>query len=447
MYTSTRAPVRAPGRSSAPRGRGRARDRSRGLWHRLWLGGALVALLATAACDESAPAAKPEARAPAPARVSVETARAGSLTDGWSYLGRVESALSAELAAAAAGHVLNVQVREGDAVKKGQVLLALDSAEVRAALAAARARMVGLEGELELAKRQYERLSGVGFPTISEPERERYERDVTTLEASLATQRAEVQRAQVQLAQHTLRAPFSGVVSSRLVDPGAWVSVGQPVLGLVALEDLEILAQVSDRLAGRIEVGGRAQVRSGDSQAEAEIRGIVGALDPETRTMRVRLVPVERPAWLLAGMAVDVEFPVELGAEAADGAVIVSRDAVLQGPINSRVVVVRDGEGAHVNVDVLARSGGDVLVRGDGLAAGDRVVVRGNERLRPGQTLEIVPALGERAGGGGTAPEPGDDAEATDEAARTPLEGAGDNRAKGAGEGAGATATPAAKGS
>ncbi|GAB4558341.1 MAG: efflux RND transporter periplasmic adaptor subunit [Haliangiales bacterium] len=368
---------------------------------------ALGGLLATGCAEpedaEPAGAAKP---APPPVLVTLDTVRAGSITDGWSFLGRVDAALAAEIGAAVSGHVLSVRAREGDSVAKGAVLLTIDSAKTRAALAAARARRGGLERSLSFSRRQFERVKSLEYPTISEPERERYEREMVDLEAQLATQEAELQRLQVELNQHTLRAPFAGVVRSRHVDPGAWVNIGQPMLGLVSLDNLEIHADVSDSLAGRVEVGQTVTVRGAGAvnaslQTSAEVAGVVGALDPETRTMPVRLIPSERPDWLLAGMAVDVEFPVTIDSQAAgaaEGAVIVSRDAIIQGPVGSRVVKHVDGQGVPISVEILGRAGTDILVRGDGLMPGDEVVVRGNERLRPGQPLKVAPSGREQAG-------------------------------------------------
>jgi RND family efflux transporter MFP subunit len=343
----------------------------------------LAGLLAGAGCGQSEAPAQGR-NAPRPALIEVEPAGEGDLTDGWSFLGQVQPAMAAELASAASGHVLSVNVREGDAVTKGQVLLTLDSAKVRAQLASAEARLEGIKTELVIAERQLERLRPLEFPTITETERERFELTVATLRAQLATQTAEVQQARVERAHHTLRAPFSGAVKARRVDPGAWVSVGQPVLELVSLEELEIHVDVSAELGGRLEVGGVATL-VGNGRVSAEIAGVVPALDTATRTMRVRLVPSERPPWLIAGMAVDVEFEVRFEGQG----VTVSRDALLRSAVGVRLVKYADGAAVPVPVEVIATAEGRALVRGEGLAPGDLIIVRGNERLRPGQPVQV----------------------------------------------------------
>lgn len=345
-----------------------------------------------AGSSEAAKAGPKGQGGPPPALVQVAKAEEGSLTDGWTFLGRVEAALDARIAAAVAGHVGAVTVREGDRVKKNQVLVRLDSADSRAAVSGLEAKVKGLEAQLEIAKKQLERVAELGYPTVSDAEKERFELNVTNLQTELAIQRAELRRSRVALGHHTVNAPFAGSVRARHVDPGDWVAVGAPVLELVSLDDLEVQVDVSAELGSRLSVGDTATLK-GPEPAEATIAGLVPALDSETRTMRVRLTPEERPPWLIAGMAIDVEFAVTF----ASGGVIVPRDALVRGPTGVRVVLAEDGKGTSVPVVVVAAAADRALVRGEGLEAGDQVVIRGNERLRPGQPLRVQEGEGPEA--------------------------------------------------
>lgn len=346
----------------------------------------LIALaMAAAGCSESeSPAAKPQA-GPPPALVELGTVEAGAVTDGWAFLGRVQPALSADIAAAVSGHVLEVTAREGDQVKKGEKLVRLDTGDVSAQVNAARAVLRGIATELALAEKQNERIAKLGFPTVSEPEKERYQQAVDVLRAKQATQQAELRRIQVTLSHHLIKAPFAGAVRARNVDPGAWVNVGQPVMSLVSTEDTEVLVDVSAELGTRLQVGELATLR-GRGEVPAEIAGVVPAVDETTGTMRIRLIPRERPGWLIAGIPIDVEFAVTFSGE---GGVTVHPDALVKGATGTRVVKVAEGKGLSIPVEVIASTKDKALVRGEGLVAGDQVVVRGNERLRPGQPLKV----------------------------------------------------------
>ena len=76
---------------------------------------------------------------------------------------------------------------------------------------------------------------------------------------------------------------------------------------------------------------------------------------------------------------------------AIEGGVIVPRDAVVVGPTSSRVFVVQEGVARAVPVETMARTADQILVRAEGLKAGDVLVVRGNERLRPDQAVTVAP--------------------------------------------------------
>lgn len=354
-----------------------------------------VALLLTAslavavACtlaepEDVAGATKSEGRPPA--RVQVATARGGGLEDRWVFLGEVQALRRAELAAGADGEVLEVAVRVGDRVEPGDMLLRIDGSLARARLAAARASRTETTQELEQARRDRQRAESLGADIIPEAEIERDVTRATTLETRKARLRASEREAKAQLGRHRVDAPFAGVIAVRRVDPGDWVRPGDAVLDLVDDQSVEIIVEGSAELVERLQAGSEATVRRGERELTAEVRGLVRALDPITRTAKVRLVPREPEAWLMPGASVDVAFPIRRDEEG----VVVPRDALVYGAVGVRVVVVRDGKAAPVPVQVIATADAEALVRGEGMAPGDVVVVRGNERLRPEQPVTVV---------------------------------------------------------
>jgi multidrug resistance efflux pump len=176
------------------------------------------------------------------------------------------------------------------------------------------------------------------------------------------------------------------VIAARRIDPGDWVSPGTPALELVADGRTEVLVRVEPELLADVDVGTEATISRGSGTAPARVAGVVRALDEATRTAQLRLEATEDAPWLLAGAAVDVRF--ELVHE-GDG-VIVPRDALVEGVAQSRVVKVVDGQAQPVVVEVLERGVDEVRVRAEGLSAEDTLVVRGNDRLRPGQPVRVA---------------------------------------------------------
>ncbi len=350
--------------------------------------GCLVALCACSSSKE-APRVQPKAAAKgAPAaRVKVALAREGSLDSKVRFFGNVESALSTPVAAALAGRVDSVAVREGDSVAKGAVMIQLDSRRAKADVSVAEALSKRTSAQLEQARKQAARISK-SSAALSEPERERYRLDVAILEAQLAGEKAAAQRVLVDLSQHRIRAAFAGVVKSRMVNPGAWVKAGDTVIELISTEELQVIVDVPFESGRGLKVGAEATILNGDQGAASVIAGVVPALDANTRTMRIRVEVKEGttpPEWLVPGLPVDVEVNLQL----AGVGVLLPRDALIRGAVGTRVVKVVDGLGVPTPVQLLGATADEVLVRGEGLVAGDSVMTRGNERYRPGTQVIV----------------------------------------------------------
>lgn len=344
----------------------------------------LTLLTACKAADEPA-AGAPTAPPPKPAQVRAAPAEARTLEDTWRFLGEVRASARASLSAGAPGAVARVRVRVGDAVTQGQLLVEVDPELAAARVATAQAQIDAHTEELAQARREVERLAGLRANVVAEVERERAGSRVKSLEAQQAALQAALQEAEATLALHRIRAPFDGVVAERRVDPGDWVQVGTPALELVATEAPEIIVDANRALLGHVKVGDPARLLGRDEVA-ARVAGVVPALDPVSRTLRVRVTTTEAAPWLLPGDSVEVAFNVALSGEG----LVVPNDALLVEPTETRVVKVVDGKAVPMKVEVLAKAKGTALVRAEGLAEGDLVVTRGNERLRPGQPVEVA---------------------------------------------------------
>lgn len=337
------------------------------------------------ACD--APAANPKGAAPQKAPVVI-----GQVTDKpmevvRRYLGEVWAASDARLSVAEPGRVLRVHVEEGAVVKKGQVLLELDDRLARAELSEAlaqRKRGHVQSGQAGIDAERYTLLEQEQAVSQLEAERERSE--AASLQAEKASLDALVDARRERVSRHRLVAPFDGTISSRAVDPGDWLSPGQPALGLLTERRLEVLVRVPPSLLDRVEDIKGVTIESEGRATPAQLLGSVGSLSRGSRTGLLRVEPEAAPDWLRAGASADVAFDLVRG-----GLLNLPADAVVQGAISQRIFRVLGPPDAltvePLDVEVVETGGDRVLVRAEGLAAGDRVVVKGNERLRPEQAV------------------------------------------------------------
>ncbi len=343
----------------------------------------LAGMALTAGCDAGSQAASPKGKR-RESLVRVAPAVEGTLTTTLYFPGEVRTEARARLAAGAEGEVRRVSVRVGTPVERGQVVVAVDARLARAAAAVAEAQLESARQRGLLADEEAARLSGLEPGTVSDLEVIRARTAATVAAAEVASSEALVEQRRAELARLRVTAPFAGVVSARLVDPGDWVSAGDPVLELVSTEGLEVIVDGSKALAGRVDAGDSVLIRTSAGAVEGRVGGVVPALDRVSRTLRVRVNP-SSDVELLAGEVVEVGFRVTLD----DGGLLVPMDALLESPDESRVIQVEDGVTRLHAVRVLGRSGDQALIEAEGLEAEDLVVTRGNERLRPGQEVRI----------------------------------------------------------
>ncbi len=328
----------------------------------------------------------PTAERPAP--VVTAPVAAGPLLVEERYYAELRAVTDAELTGGEAGRVRRVLVREGDRVKRGDVLLILDAGLVRAESRRAKAAKVQATAELEQAKREAERFKKLGKETVvSETEVESKKSKAEVVDAVRQGSEANLSVMRERLARHRIVAPFDGVIARRNVHPGDWLEPGKAALALVTDNRVEVFVRVPPGLldrAGELEKV-EARVDKNGKSATAEVVGQVNALEPATRTALVRLRTTETAPWLRAGDTAHVSFRVPIR-----GGLVVPRDALVYGVADVRVMKIADGKAKSVPVQVLASTGEKAMIKGKGLAQSDAVVVRGNERLRPGQP--VVPA-------------------------------------------------------
>jgi RND family efflux transporter MFP subunit len=341
-----------------------------------------------------APAAPVAAPEPPPVRVEVAPAVAADFAPlHWSP-GSVASREDARIAAETGGRV-DFVAEVGAALAAGDVLARIDQQPARLRERQAEADLARLRAQLDFSRKQETRyaalvrdggISGSQLDQVA-AERRMREQDVAAAQVAL-------EQARLALRQSTVRAPFAGVVVERSVQLGEFLAVGAPVARLVNPDALEVRTRAPVALAGGLQVGADVSVRDDDGVAALPLATVVPVGDEASRQLelRVALTPAQVAAhgWVV-GAAVQVGVP----SDAPRTGVAVPRDALLLRADGTFVVRVgADGASERLPVETGTADGPMVEVRGD-IRAGDRLVVRGGERLAPGQRVVV----GEDVGG------------------------------------------------
>lgn len=325
--------------------------------------------------------------------VAAETAGTAAIIDPVRLSGTVVAPRVAQVSAAIAGLVETIGVDAGDRVAKGAPLLALDDTlaefELRRSEAAAREAAERLAD----ARRRFDEVKRLeGGRSIAQTELLSREAEVRVATAVAARLEAERQHQAELVERHRLPAPFAGVVSRKLTEAGEWIEPGTPVVELVALDGLRLDFQAPQAYFPRIAQGTPVSVQLDalpERRYDGRVTAVVPVSDPAARTFTLHVRLADGGVPMTPGMSAEARLELETGRRA----VVVSRDALIRYP-DGRVTVwvVEDKDGAPAVSERQVRTGlafdGRIEIR-SGLDAGARVVVKGNEVLRPGQRVRL----------------------------------------------------------
>ncbi len=365
------------------------------------------ALLAACLIGAALPAVAQEA-----SLVGVDPVRSEPLHQTAPVVGRFVACQGGEVTAQVGGAVGHVAVEVGDRMREGDVIAVLARERFAAEVALRSARVAEAEAvvnatrsKLALRRQELDRLSRLRrSPAFSEGQYEDKRLEVAMTEADLAETQALVARAtaeqrlaEIDYRDAEIRAPYAGAVSRRHTEVGAYVSPGSAVVTLVNAGCLEIEADVPQVRARALESG--TSVAFGADRQPATVRAVLPEENPLTRTRTVRFAPDgELGSQAVSGQSVTLWLPVG----GSRDVLTVHKDAVVRRRGQQTVFAVEDGKAVPRPVTVGEAIGSRFEVL-DGLADGDVVVVRGNERLRPGQSIRVNggAAAGAGAGAGG----------------------------------------------
>jgi RND family efflux transporter MFP subunit len=367
------------------------------------------------------------------------------------FVGTVMPLRMATIGSAVDGRVVEYPLDEGDRVERGQMLAQLLTETIQLELAAAeaelelrrqalaelengtrpeeieqaKARMTAAQARWQYAEARRKRAENLfrQGQAMSEEERDEMialaveaeqayldvkaayqlavegprKEQIAQARAQVAFQQATVDRLKDMLTKHTVISRFAGYVTAEHTEVGQWVKQGDPVADVAALDEVEVVAQVVEQYVPHIRAGMTVSVEIPaipQQMFSGVVTAIVPQADVQARTfpvkIRVKNQLVEDEPVVKSGMYARVMLPT--GAKQV--ATLVSKDALVLGGPQPVIFVVdaapdaKQGKVRPVPVQLGVAEGNMIQVRG-GLEPGQLVVVQGNERLRPGQDVQI----------------------------------------------------------
>lgn len=311
-----------------------------------------------------------------------------------SLTGTVTARRQARLSSRATGLVMEMRVDAGDLVKRGDVLMTLDTRLAEIALELIQAEMAQGRIELEEAHRQEKEVRElVASGGFAKTEAETLKSTVRIREANLKQLEAKEREQIEMIARHQLVAPFGGVVSRKLTEDGEWVPTGTPVLELVETESPRFDLQVPQEFLTRVSAAEKVVVKLDahpGTLLEATIDVMVPVKDTVSRTFLTRLEFDDPQSIAAPGMSGTAEISFR---PSHTDTVQIPRDAVVRFPDGTVKVWIVSGEGENALVESrVVRTGGtlgELTEVVEGLEGGERVVLKGNEGLRENQPVNL----------------------------------------------------------
>ncbi len=354
---------------------------------RVRIAAAVAAALAAVAAVRAARRGEPVDEGPSATPVTIAPVIVMDLEERIEATGQLVARDHAEIAAEVSGRVTEILVEEGGSVGAGDAVLRIDPERRNLERDSARARVDEARAQVREQDRAYQRVVELRERGVaSETQREQAETAQKLASSRLAAAEAELGVLERALRDANVAAPFDGLVARRRVSRGEYVTPGQKLFELVALDPIEVEFHLPEVDSSRVAAGQTVDVRVApfpDETFDGQVTVVSPTIDPRSRTLRVKAQLANPDGRLRPGLFARIDLGVSLRPDVP----MVLEETILRRAEGSIVFRAVDGNRVErVAVETGAHHAGHVEVV-KGLAPGDFVVTRGGDRLDEGQAI------------------------------------------------------------
>jgi membrane fusion protein, multidrug efflux system len=380
----------------------------RAFWPRLvWLllGILLIAGLTWVILRPHAPATRSGRLSAGPLPVVAATATAGDMPVLLNALGTVTPLATVTVRTQISGQLVEIGFREGQEVNKGDFLALIDPRPYQAALDNAQGTLTRDQAQLENAKRDLARYTKlVAENSIAQQQRDTQEALVKQLTGTVASDQAQVDNAKLNLAYCRIVAPVGGRIGLRQVDVGNYVQVSDANgIGVITqLKPISVIFTLPEdtlpQILKRLNAGARLPVDASDRSGKTKLAtGMLTTLDNQidtsTGTFKLRAQFDNSDEILFPNQFVNTQLLVDT----LHGAILVPNAAIQRGAPGTFVYVIGADNAVAVRPVKLGPGDANQVAIDEGLAAGERVVVDGADKLRDGAKVTLPTGTGNAA--------------------------------------------------
>ncbi|MCI0451522.1 MAG: efflux RND transporter periplasmic adaptor subunit [Candidatus Latescibacteria bacterium] len=296
-----------------------------------------------------------------------------AMTDRISTVGTILANEDVDVRSEISGRVEAIRFAEGGRVRKGDLLVKIADAELRAQAARAESRLAIAQSEAERQRQLFDQ-------NLSS------QREFDTAQNEFNVAKAEAALVRAQLDKTEIKAPFDGKVGLRFVSEGSYVSPATPITAIQDDTPVKLDFSMPERYAGRLKRGDRIHftVQGTSRVFEGTIYAVEPSIDTATRTLRVRAESPNEDGALVPGAFADVEIVMQ-----QRDTIAIPAYALIPELKGHRVFVYAGGKAEARSVEIGTRTDENVeIVRG--LSAGDTLITSAILQLRPGAPVTVA---------------------------------------------------------
>ncbi len=319
------------------------------------------------------------------ASVVTQKIEKGSLSQTQSFNGTLNFNQKSRLAAESDGVITKLYFDEGDYVKKGELLLEIDTQILTADITAMQASIKEANFALEKAKldfKRYEKL--LAKQSVSRQKYDEFYFQKMQLEQNLLSLKATLNAQQIAKRKRTVRAPFSGYISERKVQVGEWLKEGSEIALLVNPKKIDITIHLPSSYISSAYKDKVINVSINNKEYKAKVIGALLSGNEKTRTFPLKLRLLDTKDRFYDGM----QASLLMQKKSSKDVLLVSRDGVIKRFGKDVIFVIKNNKAQMIDVQIIGFQGEKVAISSDDIKEGDDVVIKGNERLLPNQEVK-----------------------------------------------------------
>ncbi|APW65059.1 MULTISPECIES: efflux RND transporter periplasmic adaptor subunit [Arcobacteraceae] len=328
-----------------------------------------------------------------PALVNTDIIKKSEVNPLQEFVGSVGFDKKSKIASQSSGIAKKINFEVGKKVKKGDVLVSIDSDILNAQIKASSSSVEMYKVQLVNAKKNYIRYKSLfAKKSIAQKAYDDSKLAYDVANSSLITAKAQLNELKIQKSKKLIKAPFSGVIVEKNVNLNEWLNTGSQVATIVNTEEIEVVFNLPLSFVNGLKQGDIYDINIAGNIVKAKLYAAIPSGDKLTRTFPVRFKANVGNMFIYDGAQAKVQF----AKNAKTSALVINRDAVIKRFDMDVVFAVVDNKAIMLPVKIVGFMGINAAIEGKGLLEGMNIVVKGNERVFPNMDVKVLNEMKEK---------------------------------------------------